>query len=431
MKLLHLLLLSLLALSTLAPLRAGAEPREIDRVVAIVNEHAVSRTELTAETETVKLHMAQQRIPIPPPHILEKQVLERLVVKHLQIELARLNNIIIDEDALNSAIRRIAEQNDMSLRGFRQVLENDGYDFNRFREDIRMEMLATRLRQRFVDARVSISEAEIDQFLEQQKSTEQANDEYRLGHILVAVPEEATPEQVQAAKTQAQAVLDQLRQGADFTQLATRESAGQQALSGGDLGWRKAGQLPTLFASIAPGMSVGDLSDLIRSPSGFHIIKLLDHRGGARHMVTQTHARHILIKPDELTTDGDARRKLTQLRDRIENGNDFAELARAHSADRGSAANGGDLGWTTPGQMVPTFEAAMDALAIGEVSVPFQSQFGWHIIEVLGRRDHDDTEEFRRNNARKQLLDRKITEEEDIWLQRLRDEAYVEILLDT
>ena len=425
------LLCSLLCLTPLMPLTASAEPREIDRVVAIVNDHAVSRTELATETATVKLHMVQQRIPIPPPHILERQVLERLVIKHLQLDIASLNNIIVDEDALNTAIRGIAEQNDMSLRDFRQVLENDGYDFNTFREDIRMEMLATRLRRRFVDARVNISEAEIDQFLQQQKSSEQANDEYRLGHILIAVPEQASPEQVQNAKRQAQAVLDQLRQGTDFTQLATSESDGQQALSGGDLGWRKGGQLPTLFAGIVPNMQTGDVSDLIRSPSGFHIIKLLDHRGGARHIVTQTHARHILIKPDELTTHDDARRKLTQLRDRIENGNDFAELARAHSADKGSAANGGDLGWAAPGQMVPAFEATMDALAVGQISTPFQSQFGWHIVEVLGRRDHDDTEEFRRNNARKQLLDRKVAEEEEIWLRRLRDEAYVEILLDT
>ena len=431
MKLLHLLLLSLLSLSTLAPLQASAEPKEIDRVVAIVNEHAVSQTELASEVDTVKLHMVQQRIPIPPPHILRKQVLDRLIAKHLQLELARLNNIIIDEDTLNSAITRIAQQNGMSLGSFRQVLEKDGYDFTKFREDIRMEMLTTRLRQRFVDARVSISEAEIDQFLDQQKSSEQANDEYRLGHILVSVPEEASPEQVQLAKAQAQSVLDQLREGADFTELATSASAGQQALSGGDLGWRKAGQLPTLFANIAPNMTTGDISDLIRSPSGFHIIKLLDHRGGARHMVTQTHARHILVKPNELLTRDDALRKLTQLKQRIENGDDFDALARAHSDDKGSAANGGDLGWTSPGQMVPVFEATMETLATDEISAPFESQFGWHIVQVLDRRDHDNTEELQRNNARKQLLDRKITEEEEIWLQRLRDEAYVEILLET
>jgi len=410
---------------------ASATPQLLDRIIAIVNDEAISATELAAEIETVKLQLNQQRAPIPPAEILKKQVLERLIGIHLQLQLARANNIVVDEDSLNRAIQSIAEQNRMTLRQFRNVLEADGYDFNKFREDIRREMITSRLRQRQIDNRISVSDAEIDQFLAQQQGSEQANDEYHLAHILIAVPEAASSEEIQRAKIKAQTLLEKLQQGAEFTTLAVTESSGQQALSGGDLGWRKAGQLPTLFANLVPKMKIGEVSQPIRSPSGYHIIKLLDHRSGEQHVITQTHARHILLRPNALATEEEVRAQLQALKVRIESGDDFGELAQAHSEDKASAINGGDLGWASPGVMVPQFEEVMAKTPINAISEPFQTQFGWHILQVLERRSYDNTEEFKRNNARRQLIERKIAEEHEIWLRRLRDEAYVEIRLDS
>ncbi len=415
----------------LAATTASAAPQLLDRIVAIVNDEAISATELDAEVETIKLQLNQQRAPIPPAQILKKQVLERLIGIHLQLQLARANNIVVDEDSLNRAIQGIAEQNGMSLRQFRDVLEADGYDFNKFREDIRKEMITSRLRQRQIDSRITVSDAEIDQFLARQKSSEHANDEYHLAHILIAVPEAASSEEIQRAKAKAQELLGRLEAGADFTTLALSDSSGQQALSGGDLGWRKAGQLPTLFANLVPNMKVGEVSQPIRSPSGYHIIKLLEHRGGEQHVITQTRARHILLRPNALATEEEVHAKLLELKERIENGDDFGELAKAHSEDKASAIKGGDLGWASPGVMVPQFEQVMAETPVNAISEPFQTQFGWHILQVLERRDYDNTEEFKRNNARRQLVERKVAEEQEIWLRRLRDEAYVEIRLDS
>ncbi len=422
-------LLILLATLLGAP-AAGAEPVVLDRIVAIVNDEAITQSELEAEIESVKLQLAQQRAPIPPADILQRQVLDRLIAIHLQLQLARANNIVVDEDTLNRAIQTIARQNRMSLGRFREVLESEGYDFERFREEIRREIALTRLRQRQIDSRVSVSEAEIDQFLAQQQSGAEANDEYRLGHILVALPEAASSDQIREARQRAEALVEELRRGADFTALAQRESKGAQALRGGDLGWRKAGQLPTLFANLVPRMQVGEIEGPIRSPSGFHIIKLLDKRGTTQHMVTQIHARHILLRPDALTSDEELRQRLLELKARIESGEDFGELARAHSEDTASAIEGGDLGWASPGTMVPEFEQVMERTPIGAISEPFRTPFGWHILQVLGKRDYDNTEEYLRNQARRQLMERKVAEEQELWLRRLRDEAYVEIRLD-
>ena len=417
----------LTALALLISANVHADPAKIDGIAAIVNDESITQSELQAETKSVKAQLQQQKSGMPSDAVLQKQVLERLIVKHLKQQIANRNNIVIDDETLNRALNNIAKQNNMSLAQLRNVIEKDGFDFNLYRENIRGEILHGRLRQRYVDNRINITTAEIDQFLKQQEKSGGSENEYQLNHILISIPEGASAETIQAAKQRAQVILDRLAKGEDFAQLAIAESNGQQALSGGDLGWRKLGEIPTLFANAVIDMKKGDVSSLIRNPSGFHIIKLNDKRGGERHVVTQTHARHILIKTNELIDDNAAIHKLEELKSRIEQGDDFAALAKAHSDDKGSAAKGGDLGWASPGQMVTAFEKVMNEIKPNTLSEPFQSQFGWHILEVLERRTQDDTEQFKRNNARQQLFERKVSEEEELWLRQLRDEAYVEI----
>lgn len=423
-----LLLLALIPAFAAVP-DARAAVVQIDRVVAIVNDDIIARTELDDQIRTIKAQLRQQRIPLPPENVLQRQVLERMVVEQIQLQLAEEISIVVDDDSLNQAISGIAAQNRLSLAEFRDVLQDEGYDFARFRENIRKEMIIVRLRQQNVDSRVSITEQEVDNFLAIQRRQGQGNDEYRLGHILIALPDAAAPEQIGEAQERAAGVLAQLRDGADFSEVAVTSSDGQQALDGGDLGWRRANEIPTLFADMVPQMSVGEISDLVRNSSGFHIVKLLEHRPGERHMIDQTLARHILVATNELVGDDLARDTLLGLRERLDAGEDFADLARRQSDDPGSAARGGDLGWVEAGQMVPAFERAMDALGRGEISEPVRTRFGWHLIQVVDRRQHDNTEEFTRDMARESIFRRKAEEEHAEWLRRLRDEAYVEVRL--
>lgn len=415
---------------------------EIDSVVAIVNDAVITRSELDDQTRTIKQQLRQQNTPAPAADVLQKQVLERLISSRLQLQLAASTGIRVDDDTLNRAINRIAVQNKLSLTEFRAVLEKDGFSFDKFREDIRDEIIITRLRQRQVDGRITVTDQEVSQFLAAQARQGKSDDEYRLGHILIALPEAASPEQIQAARQKTEKILEKLQAkvatkvdsgaagSADFKETAIAVSDGQQALEGGDLGWRSAGQLPSLFASQAPAMKVGELSGIIRSSGGFHIIKLLDYRGGKRHTVTQTLARHILIRTTEMIADDDASIRLEQLAQRIKKGEDFAELARGVSDDTLSAAKGGSLDWVNPGDMVSAFEEAMNQLQPTQISAPFKSEFGWHIVQVQERREHDNTEEYTRNQAQEALRSRKIEEEYQNWLRRLRDEAYVEYRLD-
>lgn len=416
-------LIGLSALFSAATLKA--EPVQIDRIIAIVNNEAISESELQNELQSIKLQLQGNKMP--PDRILRDQVTERLIMKHLQQQLGNSNNIIVGDETLNQAINSIATQNNISLEHLRSVLESDGINFNAYRENIRYEILQQRLRQRHINTRINITETEVDQFLAQQKTQGNSADEYRLGHILISLPEAPSAEAIDKAKQRGEEVLALLAQGQDFNQTAMSHSDGQLALSGGDLGWRKAGELPSLFAKAIATMQPGEVSPLIRSPSGYHIVKISEQRGGERHMVSQTHARHILINTNELIDDDTARNRLLELKNRLANGDDFATLAHANSDDKGSAAKGGDLSWSSPGQMVPAFEKMMNKLELNVVSEPFQTQFGWHIVEVLERRQHDDTDQFYRNQARKQLFERKAAEEEELWLRRLRDEAYVEL----
>lgn len=419
-----------LALVFAAPLWAQAFPIELDRILAVVNDDIIMQSELDTAMRTIAQQLEQQGRPVPPASVLERQVLERLIIMRLQLQLANSTGIRVDDETLNRTIQNIAAQNGLTLSAFRDVLERDGFSFAKFREDVRNEIIISRLQQRQVINRISVSEQEVDNFLSNQETQGRQSAKYRLAHILLAVPEGASPEQIQEARAKAQQVYDELLAGADFAAKAAAVSAGQQALEGGDLGWREAGQIPTLFVDSVLKMKPGEISAPIRSPGGFHIVKLVDVQDSAKHIITQTHARHILIRPNEVVSEADARTRLEQLRERVLAGADFADLARAHSEDSGSAAKGGDLGWVNPGTMVPRFEEAMNQLEPGTVSEPFETEFGWHIVQVLERREHDSTEEVNRSRARELIRQRKAEEELELWLRRLRDEAYVEYRLE-
>jgi peptidyl-prolyl cis-trans isomerase SurA len=410
------------------PAHAGVE---LDRIIAVVNDDVIMKSELDDRLRAIEEQLQQQGTQLPPRSILEKQVLDRLILTKLQVQMATETGIRVDDETLNRTIANIAAENKVSLAEFRRILEQDGYSYEKFREDIRGEILISRLRQRQVDNRVMVTEREVENYLATQEHQGEEEVEYRLRHILIAVPTSPSSTQLKEKEALAQRVYEELKGGADFVQLATTYSDGAQALEGGDLGWRKAGQVPTLFAGLVTRMKKGQISDLIRDPSGFHIIKLEDVRDSEKIVVTQTRARHILLRPDELLKDEDARQRLEQLRMRITSGgDDFAELAKAHSHDTVSAAEGGDLGWMSPGQLDPDFENMMNSLAPGEVSRPFQTQFGWHIVQVLERREHDSTEEVKRARAREAIRRRKLDEAREAWLREMRDEAYVEYRLD-
>ncbi len=399
----------------------------LDRIIAVVNDEVILESELMDMQQTVRQQIRQRQAAIPPSDVLRDQVLERLIMQRLQLQRAEQVGVRVGDDALNAALRQIADNNNMNLRQFRDVLEEDGYDFSQFRETIREEMIISRLRKGQVEDRVVVSDREVDNFLSTQSVQSGNSDiEYQLQHILISMPEAASPEEVQASQEQLEKIQGLLAEGGDFGQVAAGYSDGQNALEGGELGWRKQGELPSLFADVVPKLSVGEVSEPLRSGSGFHLVRLKDKKSAETHLVKQTLASHILIKTNELVTDEEAEARLNQLRERIANGEDFAELARAHSEDTGSAIEGGSLGWVSPGVMVPEFQEKMDELAIGEMSDVFQSRFGWHLIKVEDRREENMAEEFKRNKAREQIRQRKIDEELESWLRAMRDEAYVE-----
>ena len=425
----YCLLLAGSILACCLPVTAYAEVT-LDRIIAVVNDDVIMQSELVNKIRTVKAQIAQQNQEMPPDEILVKQVLENLILTKLQLQLAADTGVVVDDETLNQTISRIAEQNKVSLAQFREILERDGYSYERFREDIRDEITITRLQQRHVDNRISVTDNEIDNFLATEKHQGGTENEYHLSHILIATPEEATAEEKEQARMVAEKVLEDLAHGEDFAKLAVSLSAGQQAEQGGDLGWRKASEIPSLFADVITHMKEGEVSRLIESPGGFHIIKLTGLRTSDRHMVNQTKSRHILMRPNELLTDDDISNKLKVLKTRIQGGDDFAALAKSHSEDTASAVNGGDLGWSNPGTMAPEFEAQVQPLQPGEISEPFKTQFGWHIVQVLERREHDNSKDIQRDKARETIRQKKIAEAKQNWLRQLRDEAYVEYRLD-
>jgi peptidyl-prolyl cis-trans isomerase SurA len=415
--------------------RAGeAAPRTLDRIVAVVNDEAVTQAELDARTQIALGQLKRQNITPPPADVLRRQVLERLIVDRAQVQLARETGVRVDDATVNAAIARIAEQNGASLPQFRERLEQQGISLVRFREDVRDDILMTRLRDREVDARIQVSEGEIDNFLAEQAGVAAGSVEYSIAQILLRVADNASTDRIEATRKQAEDLLAQLRSGADFARLAASYSNASEALTGGALGWRTAERLPTLFLDAVKGLQPDQLAPIVRSPGGFHILKLLGKRDAQGRLATgpvqQTRARHILLRVSELTPEAEVRRRLQDLRERVlKGGQDFGQLARLHSVDS-SATRGGDLGWLYPGDTVPEFERAMAELKDGELSTPVASPFGWHLIQVLERRTEQSPVERNRLVARQALRERKGEEAFQEWIRQLRDRTYVEYRLE-
>ncbi|MCK9986459.1 MAG: peptidyl-prolyl cis-trans isomerase SurA [Azoarcus sp.] len=410
---------------------ASARPVAVDRIVAVVNNEVITTLELRERVQQAQRQLARQGTALPPADVFERQVLERLVLERAQQQLAAETSLKVDDATLERAIGRIADNNRMSMTDLRLALEKDGITWNRFRDQIRSEILLTRLRERDVDSRIVVTDAEIENFLANNADA-LSGEEFHVAHILVRVPEGATMQQQSERLARAENVVERLRAGEDFGRIAASYSDAPDGLSGGDLGWRGRDRLPVLFADAVRQMQPGEVSKVIRSPAGFHIVKLVERRGGAAaglQQMQQTRARHILIRTSEIVTDADAESRLKGLRERVVNGGNFAELAKVNSADL-SAAKGGDLGWVNPGDTVPEFERAMDALKPGEVSPPIKSPFGWHLIMVEERRMQDVTDERKRAAARNALRERKAEEAYEEWLRQLRDRTYVEYRME-
>jgi peptidyl-prolyl cis-trans isomerase SurA len=399
----------------------------IDRIDAVVNDDIVTHQELEERTASVTKMLQRQKTMLPDANVLERQVLERMISEMLQAQFAKETGLRVDDAMLDKTILRIAQQNKFdSVGAFRAKVEQDGTDFKEFREEIRNEMISARLREREVDNKLVISENEIDNYLSNQARQEGKGEEMQLAHILVVVPEQASADKIQSFRTRAEQALAKLRGGAPFSQVAAGYSDAQDALKGGELGWRTADRLPPIFAEALQKMKPGEVSEILRSPSGFHIIKLLDRRSkDSPIVVSQTHARHILIKTSELVSESEAKNRLQEIKLRIDKGANFAEEARLHSED-GSAPQGGDLGWLSPGETVPEFETAMDSLKVGQVSGLVQSGFGWHLIQVLERRNADVTVEQKRQRARLAIRAVKSEEAFQDWQRQLRDRAFIE-----
>ena len=409
------------------------QPRPVvvlDRIVAVVNNEVITRADLDLRYHAATLQLKQQGTPLPPRATLETQILDRLITDHVQLQLAKETGLRVDDSELDRAIQRIAQENKLTLEQLRATLEKDGVPFARFREDIRKEITLGRLRQREVDNRIVVSEGEIESFINAQQGLAGRGEQYNLSHILVTIPENAGPEQIQARRSRAEQAHQQLSTGADFRQVAAAFSDAPDALRGGAMGWRDGARLPALFLDALKPLQPDGLSPLLRSANGFHIIRLNDRRGaGAPVIVRRTHARHILIKTNELIPQAEARRRAESLKERLDNKADFAELARLHSEDA-SGSKGGDLGWLSPGDTVPEFERAMDVLKPGETSAPVQTPFGWHLIQVLERRDEDMSRDRKRLAAQSALRARKSDESYQEWVRQLRDRAYIEYRLD-
>jgi len=411
------------------PLLDSAGPRSLDRIVVVVDDEVITQREADEVLQNAIRQLERQGTQLPRRDILEKQILERLILKRIQMQRARELGLVVSDSEVEQTLRRIAQENDLSMEAFRQTLQNEGTDIQSFREEIREEILMVRLKEQEVNNRVNVTESEIDNFLQTQENSSIGNDDYRLAHILVQLSEQMDTKQIDARNQRAQSALERLKQGADFAQVAAEFSDAPDAMQGGVLDWRPIGQMGPLFANLLVTMQIGELTPVIRSPIGFHILKLLDRRKQETPVVIidQTHAQHILIKINELMSEDDAYRQIMQIKQRTDKGEDFSELAKAFSEDS-SASSGGDLSWISPRDTVPEFEQAMNELLPGQVSQPVRTPFGWHLIKVIERRKQDISDQQRREVARQAIRARKAEGVAQEWMQQLRDQAYVEYI---
>ncbi|QLG88588.1 peptidylprolyl isomerase [Chitinibacter bivalviorum] len=404
-----------------------AEVVTIDRVVALVNKNAITQLELNRKVTAIKANLERQKVKLPPDNVLQQQVLEKMILDQLQIQYAEMTGLKVDDKQLENAINNLAEQNKLTVPEFRKRLESNNIPWRQFREEIRQEIIMARLKEREIDSRVVVTESEINDYLK--LSEGKMGMEYLLAQIQVNIPENASPEIIQAKRARIQAALEEINAGKSFETVAASYSNDPNATKGGNLGWRPAGSLPPAFTSLLEKTPIGSMTDVVRTPVAFHIFKLLDKRTEEQRVIMkQTHARHILIRSNEIVSTDDARTKLLQIRERIMSGQDFATMAKSYSDDI-TAAKGGDLGWLSPGETVPQFEEAMNALQLNEISMPVQSPFGFHLIQALERRDQDVTKEQARFKIRNELKQRKAEEQYDDWLRQLRDRARVVIRL--
>lgn len=403
------------------------DQKQLDSIAAVVNDGVVLQSELNKEIKNVTERLANSGTRMPPSDILNQQILERLIVQQIQLQRAARTGIQISDEALNDALGTIAQRNGVTLIQLPQMLAREGINYAMFREDIRKQMIIERLRQRDVLSRIAVSEREIANYLEREGI--ENNTDYKLSHILISMPAGATPIEVSEAEDSIIDIYEELLDGANFAELAVTYSNGQQALEGGSIGWRKGSELPTLFADVVPAMQAGDISEPIRGGTGFHLIKLDALRGVSQTFEDQSQIRHILIKTSEIKDSDTAKQQLLEIREQIVGGESFVTVATAVSEDPGSAAKGGDLGWTSSGVFVPEFQTMADSLPIGELSEPFASPFGWHILEVTGRRTYDTTAEIQNRRAIMAIRNAKFEEETELWVRRIRDEAFVEYRL--
>lgn len=409
--------------------KPGAASRgvSLNKVAAVVGDGIVLQGTLDQQVQVITNRLQQAGQQVPPPELLRQQVLERLILQEIQMQRAERAGIQISDEQLNQALTDVAARNNVKFADLPAALESQGMDYRTYREEVRREMILGQLRQRDVYSRIYVSPREVDLCVEKTLASPEDRVEYQFSHILIAVPAAATPEQIEERTARAQGVFERARRGEDFSDLAIAYSDAGTALDGGSLGWRKPNELPSVVAEIAPGMKPGDVSEIIRTPSGLNIFKLVETRNTApAALVSQVHTRHILMQTNAIEDDETVRQKLERIRERVLNGEDFAAIAAVSSADPGSATRGGDLGWTGPGTFVPIFEQEVDKLQVDQISQPFKSQFGWHIVQLLGRRTYDASEDTVRNKCVGQLRESRADEEVELWLRRLRDESYVE-----
>ncbi len=406
-----------------------AEIVKMDRIVAIVDQVVITEKELADRIKSVTAQLEKQGTELPPPAILEKQILERMITDRLQLQFASQTGLRVDDNQLDKTIERIAGQNKMDIPAFKKALQEDGIQYRKFREDIRNEITLARLREREVDNRINITESEIDSFISMQ-SASNSTDEFEISHILIRAAEDTAPEDLKKLRAKADDALSQLQAGKDFAKISASFSDAPNALEGGSLGWKNGSQIPALFLEALKPLKTGEASQVLRSPNGFHILKVTNRRGGSSPLVVgQTHVRHILIKFSEVVSEKDAMTRMLDIKERLDNGGKFEDLARQYSDD-GSAKSGGDLSWVNPGDTVPEFEKTMNALAPGEISNIIKTQFGLHVMQVIERRNQDMSKEAARIKARQEIRARKSDEAFQDWVRELRDRAFVELRLE-